>query len=93
MATYLDEVLSFSLGDKRLKLRCCECVHQTSLRDNEEEDLSAGKNRQFICLRRDISKSFAKPKQGLARQHGCRVKEAIVLTFFMIPAFRLENVI
>ena len=44
MATYLNKVLSFSLGDKRLKLRCCESVHQTSLRDNEEEDLGAGKN-------------------------------------------------
>lgn len=76
LVTYLNQVLSFSLGDKRLKLRCCECVHQTSLRDNEEEDLGAGKNRQFICLRRDISKSFAKQNQALARQHVCRVKEA-----------------
>jgi hypothetical protein len=67
MATYLDKILSFSLGDKRLKLRCCESVYQTSLRYNEEEDLGTGKNRQFVCLRREISKSFAKQMQGLAR--------------------------
>jgi hypothetical protein len=68
MATYLDQVLSFSLGDKRLKLGCCEGIDQTSLGDDEQENLSAGEYRQFVCLWRDISKGFVKQKQGLARQ-------------------------
>jgi hypothetical protein len=50
MATYLDQVLSFSLGDKRLKLGCCESIDQTSLGDNEQENLGAGEYRQFVCL-------------------------------------------
>jgi hypothetical protein len=50
MATYLDQVLSFSLGDKRLKLGGCEGIDQTSLGDDEQENLSAGEYRQFICL-------------------------------------------
>jgi hypothetical protein len=49
-ATYLDQVLSFSLGDKRLKLGCCESIDQTSLGDNEQENLGAGEYRQFVCL-------------------------------------------
>jgi len=50
MATYLDKVLSFSLGDKRLKLRCCKGIDQTGLGDNEEEDLGASEDRQLVCL-------------------------------------------
>ncbi len=50
MATYLDKILSFSLGDKRLKLRCCKGIDQTGLGDNEEEDLGAGEDRQLVCL-------------------------------------------
>jgi hypothetical protein len=68
MATYLNKVLSLSLGDKRLKLRCCEGIDQTGLGDDEEEDLGASKDRQLVRLGRDISKGFVKQRQGLARQ-------------------------
>jgi hypothetical protein len=39
---YLDEVLAFRLGDKWLELWRREGVDETSLRDDEEEHLSAG---------------------------------------------------
>ena len=47
---YLDQVLAFRLGDERLKLGRCEGVDQSSLRNNEEQDLGASENRQFVSL-------------------------------------------
>jgi len=49
----LNQVLSFSLGDKGLKLRCCECVDQTGFGDDEQEDLSSRKDGQFVRLLHD----------------------------------------
>jgi len=41
---YLDQILSFGFCDKRLELRCREGVDQTSLGDNEEENLGTGQD-------------------------------------------------
>jgi len=48
--TYLDQVLSFCLRNKRLKLWRSEGIDKTSFGDNEEEDLSSSEDRQFVCL-------------------------------------------
>lgn len=56
--TSLNQVLTLCLGDKRLKLRCCEGVDKTSLRDNEEKDLSASEDGQFVGLLHDTSLAF-----------------------------------
>ena len=47
---YLNQILAFGLRDKWLKLGCREGVHQTRLRNDEEKDLSARQDRQFVCL-------------------------------------------
>lgn len=48
--TYLDQVFSFCLCNKRLKLWRSEGIDKTSFGDNEEEDLSSSEDRQFVCL-------------------------------------------
>ena len=50
--TYLDEILAFGLGDKRLQLGCGESVDETSFRHDQEEDLGARKDREFVSLGR-----------------------------------------
>lgn len=52
---YLNEVLSLGLGDKRLKLGGCEGVDETGLGDDEKENLSAGEDRELVCLRDEVS--------------------------------------
>lgn len=52
VCAYLDEVLALSLGDQGLELGGGEGVDQTGLRDDEQEDLRAGEDRQFVCLGR-----------------------------------------
>lgn len=47
---YLNEVLALRLRNQWLELGCSECVDETSLRDDEKEDLSASKDREFISL-------------------------------------------
>jgi hypothetical protein len=90
--TYLDKVLPLSLGDERLELGCRKCVDQASLGDNEQENLGAGEYREFVCLRRDISKGFVKQRQGLVQRRNVASVKQLILTFFMMPAFLLENV-
>jgi len=51
--TGLDQVLSFCLRNKRLKLWRSEGIDKTSFGDNEEEDLSSSEDRQFVCLLHD----------------------------------------
>lgn len=47
---YLNQVLALSLSDERLKLGSSECVDQASLRDDEQEDLGSGQDRQLVGL-------------------------------------------
>ena len=47
---YLNQVLALGLGDQWLKLGSGEGVDQTSLRDDQQEHLSAGEDGQFIGL-------------------------------------------
>jgi hypothetical protein len=48
--TDLDQILALGLGNKRLELGSGKGVDQASLRDDQQEHLRAGKNREFICL-------------------------------------------
>jgi len=77
--SYLNEVLSFCFGDEWLQLGSGEGVDETSFRDNKQEHLSAGKDREFVCLVAPVRMS-------------CRGRQSQVLTFFMMPAFLLEKV-
>jgi hypothetical protein len=47
---YLNEILSFRLGDEGLKFGSCECVDQSSFGHYQKEHLSAGEDREFIGL-------------------------------------------
>ena len=99
MPTYLDQILALRLGHKRLELWGGEGIDQTSLGDDEQEDLRAGEDRQLVCLlgRRWMSNCYervkrrgeddAPPMGGGDRWMGERER-----TFFMIPALRLEKV-
>jgi hypothetical protein len=53
----LDEVLAFRLGDERLELGGGEGVDQTSLGDDEEEDLCAGECAELVCLIGSVRRS------------------------------------
>lgn len=48
--THLDQVLALRLGDQWLKLRSGKGIDQTGLGHDEQQHLSARKNRQFISL-------------------------------------------
>ena len=48
--TYLDEILAFRLSNEGLELRSGEGVDESSLGDNEEEDLGAGEDGQLVGL-------------------------------------------
>lgn len=47
---YLDEVLALGLGDQRLKFGGSEGVDKTGFRDDQEKNLSASQDREFIGL-------------------------------------------
>ena len=49
-SSYLDEILAFGLSDEGLELRSGESVDESSLGDDEEEDLSASEDGQFVGL-------------------------------------------
>lgn len=49
-AAYLDEVLALWLGDEWLQLGCGEGVDEPCLGHDEQQDLGAGENRQFVGL-------------------------------------------
>lgn len=53
LAAYLNQILALGLGDERLELGCCEGVNQTSLGNDEEKDLGASQDRQFVRLEMD----------------------------------------
>jgi hypothetical protein len=48
----LDQVLSLSLRNEGLQLWRCERVHKASLGHDKQQNLGAGKDRQFVCLQR-----------------------------------------
>jgi hypothetical protein len=48
---YLDQILPLGLGDQRLKLGCCKCIDKTGLGNDQQENLSSGEDREFVCLR------------------------------------------
>jgi hypothetical protein len=50
LKNYLNEILAFGFGDKGLELWRSEGIYQSSLRNDEQKDLSASQNRQFIGL-------------------------------------------
>jgi hypothetical protein len=49
-STYLNEVLTLGLGDKRLELGGGEGIDETGLGDNEQQHLSAGEDGKLISL-------------------------------------------
>lgn len=62
--TYLDQVLALSLGDQRLQLGGGESIDKAGLRHDQQQHLSASKNRQFIRL--DLQKcGLASARVGL----------------------------
>lgn len=68
--TYLDQVFALGLGDQRLELGGGESVDETSLGDNKQKDLSAGKDRQFVGLIWSLSvKTLG--LQGATRRVAC----------------------
>lgn len=52
-ASYLDQVLAFGLCDQRLKLGSGEGVDKTGFGDDQQENLCASKDGQFVCLDHD----------------------------------------
>ena len=48
--TCLNEIFAFGLGDKRLEFGGCECVHEPSLGDDEQEDLGASESGELVSL-------------------------------------------
>lgn len=52
---YLDQVLALGLGHQRLELGSGEGVDETGLGDNEQKDLGASEDRQFVGLARTLS--------------------------------------
>ena len=84
--TDLNEVLAFGLRDQRLQLRRGERVDETGLGDDQEEDLGAGQDGEFVGL--DTCQCvFGRGMDAFScRRRGRR------LAFFMIPALRLEKV-
>ena len=76
-SSYLDEILAFGLSDEGLELRSGESVDESSLGDDEEEDLSASEDGQFV---------------GHGWASALTSMVAIDHTFFMIPALRFEKV-
>lgn len=67
-APYLDQVLALGLGDQRLELGGREGVDQTGLRDDEEEDLRAGQDRQLVRLQREGMVSNCERRAGTTRR-------------------------
>lgn len=53
---YLDEVLALGLGDERLQLWCREGVDKARLRDDEQQHLGAGEDRQLVGLVQRVSR-------------------------------------
>ena len=49
-ATHLDQILALGLGHERLQLRRRERVDEPGLGDNQQEDLGAGEDGQFVRL-------------------------------------------
>jgi hypothetical protein len=74
----LDEILAFGFGDEGLELGGGEGVDEAGLGDDEEEDLCAGEDGEFVGLG-GVSVLVMDGRVG-------------GLTFFMIPAFLFENV-
>ena len=66
---YLNEVLSFRLGDQGLKLGGSEGVDQASLGDNEEKNLGASEDTELIGLRRGDDGQFWGTLSGRTPQH------------------------
>jgi hypothetical protein len=58
---YLDQILAFGLCDERLKFGCRESVNQTGLGNDEEENLSASQDGQFVCLNEWVSEVPSNP--------------------------------
>ena len=48
--TDLDEILALGLGDERLQLGSSEGVDETSFRHDQQEDLCASEDREFVGL-------------------------------------------
>ena len=78
----MDQVLALRLGHKRLQFGCRECIYQASLGDNQKKDLGTREDGKFICL--------DDGDEELAWRLMRRVVQR--LTFFMMPALRLEKV-
>lgn len=52
IGSYLNEILALRLGDERLELGGGEGVNQAGLGDDQQQNLRAGQDRQFIGLER-----------------------------------------
>jgi hypothetical protein len=47
---YLNQILPFWFGDEWLQFRCGEGVDKPSLGHDEQKDLGASEDREFVCL-------------------------------------------
>lgn len=56
--TCLNQVFAFWLSDERLQFGSGECVNKASLGDDQEQDLSASEDREFVCLLHNTSLSL-----------------------------------
>lgn len=87
MSSYLNQILALSLRDERLELRCRERIHQSRFRHDKQQNLCPSQDRQFIGL--------STGRTRVSQTNRTRANVSIVRgspTFFMIPAFRFENV-
>ena len=89
---YLDQVLALGLGHQRLELGGGEGVDETSLGHDEQKDLGASEDRQFVGLARTVSVKGAIVAKAERHVASRVVQDEQRHTFFMMPAFLLEKV-
>ena len=90
--SYLDQVLALGLGHQRLELGSGEGVDETSLGHDEQKDLGASEDRQFVGLARTVSVKGAIVAKAERHVASRVVQDEQRHTFFMMPAFLLEKV-
>lgn len=103
LSSYLNEVLALGLRDERLELGSGEGVDETGLGHDEKKHLGAGEDRELVCLRECVSWLRRRVEKLILRCNALTQRvlceswagawRCWKLTFFMIPAFRLEKVI
>ena len=104
--TRLDEVLALRLRDERLQLGGGERVDETCLGHDEQEHLRAGECRELVRLHKHrVSMSAnmmtstrvgdarrVSTAENITRVNNTHIDMNDIRAFFMMPAFRFENV-